>query len=89
MIIKLGTRVKDSITGYEGVAVAITTWLYGCRRITVQGDLDKDGKVPDTVTFDEEQLMTVISKTKINCHKEKEPPAGPREAPQRHINPTR
>jgi len=42
-MIKLGIRVKDSITGYEGVAIARTDWLYGCVRITIQGDLDKDG----------------------------------------------
>lgn len=78
MTIKLGQTIKDSITGYQGVAIGRTKWLYGCVRITIQGDLDKDGKVPDTVCFDEEQLIVVKAKRKVNGHKREVPPAGPR-----------
>jgi len=87
MRIGLGRRVKDSITGYEGVTVARTSWLYGCERITIQGDLDKNGKIPDTVTIDEEQLIVVESKKKPNGHFGTEQPAGSRENPTRHPDP--
>jgi hypothetical protein len=56
MAIKLGTKVKDPITGAEGTAIGKTDWLYGCTRIAVQMPLNKDGKVPDMVWFDEPQL---------------------------------
>lgn len=34
--IKLGDYVRDTITGYEGIAAGITTWLNGCGRIGIQ-----------------------------------------------------
>ena len=57
MKIKLGDKVKDPITGYEGTATGKTTWLYGCARIAVQAPTDKDGKVPSLEWFDELQLV--------------------------------
>lgn len=55
-MIKLGDKVKDPITKFEGVAVARTTYQYGCVRISVQGPMNKDGTVPDWHYFDEPQL---------------------------------
>ena len=55
--VQLGDRVKDSITGFKGIAVAITEWLHACRRITIQPEtVDKESKIPDSHTFDEPQL---------------------------------
>ena len=89
MKIKLGQQVKDSITGYEGTAVGETLWLYGCKRIGIQGNLDKDGKVPDIVWFDADQL-TVIPKAKRKANKKKEKdPAGERSASIRKTDPQR
>jgi hypothetical protein len=31
--VNLGDKVKDRITGLEGIAIGVTTWLYGCRRV--------------------------------------------------------
>lgn len=61
MGIKLGTKVKDPITGFEGTAMARTVYLHGCARVAVQGPLDKDGKVPGWVHFDELQLLSLPS----------------------------
>lgn len=71
MLVVLGDRVKDKVTGLSGIAVARTEWLYGCIRITVQPEkLGKDGNVPETSTFDEPQLEVVksqvVKNTKIN-----------------------
>lgn len=58
--VQLGDRVKDPITGYTGIAVAITTWLNGCIRIGVQPEkLDKQGKIEDALNFDQSQLVMV------------------------------
>ncbi len=56
---KLGTRVRDSITGLEGVAIARTEWLYGCVRIGVQPTELRDGKPAEQVWFDEAQLEPI------------------------------
>lgn len=56
-VVELGDQVKDPVTGFKGTAVAITTWMFGCRRVTVQPKgLDKDGKLFETQSFDEPGL---------------------------------
>ena len=60
-MIKLGQKVRDRVTGLEGIAYARLTFLYGCDRITIQPAVDKDGKVPDAWDCDEPQVDIVDS----------------------------
>ncbi len=53
----LGERYSDPITGFVGIAVAATVYLYGCRRIGLQGPMAADGKIPEWQFFDELQLV--------------------------------
>jgi len=57
--IKLGQKVRDTITSMEGIAVARTVWLNGCVRIAVQSQHLKDGVPVELQTFDEPQLEVV------------------------------
>lgn len=60
MDIRLGYKVRDRITGYEGIAISRHDYVYGCVRFTIQSDrLGSDGKVVDTITVDEPQLEVV------------------------------
>lgn len=59
MLIKLGDRVKDTITGFTGVVICISQWLHGCRRITLQPEQLINGKMIESQTFDEPQLKVV------------------------------
>ena len=78
--IELGDTVKDIITGFEGVVVARTDWLYNCVRFTVQPKEMKDGKPLDSITFDEDQLSVIASKSvKLRAART----GGPRPEPQR------
>ena len=52
-MIQLGDRVKDKVTGFEGIAVARTEWLYGCIRIEVQAKVKTNGEIEDARMFDE------------------------------------
>ncbi len=54
--LKLGDKVRDTVTGLEGTVVVESRFLNGCRRLGVQPELDKDGKMPDQYSFDEQQL---------------------------------
>lgn len=88
--IQLGDEVKDSITSFQGVVVAITTWLNGCRRIIVQPKkLDKaTGKPFENQQFDVEQMVLV------KAAKKPEPTplrkvGGPNPSPLRHQAPSR
>lgn len=58
--IKLGDKVKDTISDFEGIATAEHRYLHGCRRITVSPK-SKNGSVPDDKTFDEPQLELIES----------------------------
>ena len=63
--IELGDIAKDKITGLKGVVVAITEWLYACRRVTIQPqNLGKDGQPLDNYTCDEPQ-MELVKKAKV------------------------
>jgi hypothetical protein len=57
MMIKLGTKVKDSISGFEGIATARIEYLYGCVRVLVEPQgLNQDGKPIEAQYFDEQRL---------------------------------
>ena len=61
--IKLGDKVKDSVTGFKGIAIAITEYLNGCERVTLQPvGVDKDGKTYDCETFDLPQVELMVAK---------------------------
>ena len=62
MRIALGDKVKDTISGFIGVAVSFHDYLNGCRRISIQPPITKDKKLPEAATFDEPQLEIVKPK---------------------------
>lgn len=62
-MIKLGSKVKDSLTSFEGIAVTRTEHLYGCIHIGIQPDrLDKEGKPLETQYFDEQRIELLEEK---------------------------
>lgn len=63
-LFELNSEVKDKVTGYKGVIVARTEWLYGCRRYTVQSQEMKDGKPVDAMGFDEAALEVIVAAKK-------------------------
>lgn len=87
MTIELGSKVRDRVTGFTGIAIGETRWLVGCLRITVQPqELDKDGKQKDAASFDEPQLevLATPAKTKVVVQNEAaRKTGGPRPEPMR------
>ena len=62
--VTLGDTVKDTVSGFEGIAVSRHLYLSGCERITVQPKYNKkDQKLPETETFDILQIQILKSKT--------------------------
>lgn len=57
--IELGSDVRCKITGYTGMVIGRTEWLYGCRRYTVQAKELKDGKPVEPIGGDEDQFEIV------------------------------
>lgn len=52
----MGSTVKDSVTGYTGIAVARSVWMYGCARIGVDSQKLVKGKVAETQWLDEQRV---------------------------------
>lgn len=71
-MIPLGAVAQDTISGFEGVVVCRSEWLYGCVRLTVQPREMHDGKPVDTQTFDEPQLINVTPDAEADAEAEAE-----------------
>lgn len=56
-MIILGSKVKDSITGFEGIAIAKVIYLNGCISYQVKSQKLYSGKTLDAEWFDEQNLM--------------------------------
>lgn len=78
--IKLGDRAKDNISGFTGIVVALTEWLNGCLRITIQPQALHDGKPIPSECFDAEQIEAVSAEPEIAASAT----GGPKPAPSRN-----
>ena len=72
LVVELGDKVCDKVTGFTGIAVAKHEYLQGCVRFSVQPKADMEkGTVPESETFDE-PLLGLIQKAVVSP----EPPDG-------------
>ena len=95
-MIQLGDKVKDTVSGATGIAIARTEWMHGCVRIFVQAQETKDGKPAETFSVDEPQLVVVENAAVPNDPFWREPKAeatrrvaGPRPEVSRAPDPSR
>lgn len=61
---QLGDMMRDTITGFTGVAISKHEYLNGCVRWSLQPKDMKDGKPVESQSFDEEQLELVSTGTR-------------------------
>jgi hypothetical protein len=59
--VKLGDRYRDPLTGFEGVATAVTFYLHACERVSLE--FIKDGEVKYEA-FDAPRLIHVDTDTR-------------------------
>jgi len=83
MKIELGTKVKDIVSGFTGIAISRTVYLNGCIQYQVQSKLDKGGDIKNC-DIDEEQLVKVgvgiVKKKKVTNT------GGPKKLNMRKVN---
>lgn len=58
---KLGHRVKDRVTGAEGVVTTVGFDLFGCVQVIVNRGFDKDGKPYESMWLDIARLEVLSS----------------------------
>lgn len=83
MSIQLGQRVRDTVSGFEGVVVCRAEWLNGCIRFSVQARVDKDGKLPELQWIDEPQCEALEDPPATNPIRQPQRMGGPRNDPAR------
>jgi len=88
-MIKVGSKVKDSITGFTGIVIARTEWLYGCVRLTVEPIELIQGKPVDAHSFDEQRLELLEEKKPEVSKDSRATTGGPHDDPKPLPSPTR
>ena len=58
----LGLRVRERVTGMEGVVTSISFDLYGCIQAILNPGMDKDGKPKDQHYYDVSRLEILDDK---------------------------
>jgi len=59
-MIQLGSKVRDTVSGFTGIASGRSEFMYGCARILIEPDkLDKDGKTMEAGWFDEQRVEVI------------------------------
>ena len=60
--IALGSIVRDTITGFAGVATGRTEWLHGCERYCIEPQELREGKPIEAQWFDVDRLEVLVDK---------------------------
>lgn len=60
-MIELGSKVKDRITGFEGIVTGRCEYISGCNQALVAPPVDKEGKHRDSQWYDEQRLVVDTS----------------------------
>lgn len=80
MKIGLGNKVRDKVTGFEGIATARIEYINKCVQFCVKPKVKEDGKMPDGEYIDVDELEIVDEGIAI----EAKPAGGPqRDCPRR------
>lgn len=61
----LGQKVKDMVTGHEGIVNSVCFDLYGCIQASLDQGFDKEGKRKDAFWFDVCRLKVLDKKPVI------------------------
>lgn len=59
-MVKLGSKVRDTVTGFTGIASARSEYLHGTPRVLIESTgLDRDGNLKRGEWFDEPRVESV------------------------------
>ena len=88
-MIKLGNKVRDTVTGFSGIATGRTSWLYGCERIAIEPQELHDGKPIDQHWFDEQRVEVIQDTPPVISPHSSATTGGPQRDPSPPSGPTR
>ena len=89
-MVKLGSKVKDMLTGFTGTATGRTEWVFGCSRIFIEPNKLKDDGAPiEGQWFDEQRVEVVEEKEPVVSKDSSATTGGPQRDPMRKNIPSR
>jgi len=59
-MIQLGQKVKDRLTGFEGIASGRCEYLTGCAQVLVQPSVDSKGTWVESRWLDDPRLVVIV-----------------------------
>jgi hypothetical protein len=74
-MIKLESKVKDKITGFNGIVTGFVTYLSGCNQALVVPKVGIDGALEEAQWFDEQRLEVDMKFEPISLDNSKTPGA--------------
>ena len=63
-MVELGDKVRDTVTGFTGIAVCKSIYLQGCDRVAVQAPVIKN-ETPQEWVYIDEPILEVLKKQAI------------------------
>jgi hypothetical protein len=88
-MVSLGDKVKDRISGFEGIATCRSEYMFGCVRVGVSPRGTHEGKPVESQWFDEDQLDVIEVSAIQRPASVDERRGGPMSAPPRRADPVR
>jgi hypothetical protein len=86
-VIPLGSKVRDRFTGFTGIAVAYTQWIFGCARYGVEAQQLKDGKPLEIQWFDDQRIEMIPGEAPTAASESQAVSGGPKLDPGYPANP--
>ena len=74
-MVQLGSRVKDTLTGFKGIAIGRCEYLHGCAQILIKPEKLKN-LLPINGQWIDEQRVITINKLKVKVSKENSAKSG-------------
>jgi hypothetical protein len=62
---ELGVKLRDKVSGFEGIAIARVEHLNGCTQYGISGKVGDDGKMPESYYIDHTQLEQIDTGIKV------------------------
>lgn len=69
----LGARARDRVSKAEGIIVVRSQCLNGCNRYLLERQVDKDGKLQDSIGVDEQRVEVVEGEDFVEMGKKDRP----------------
>lgn len=82
-MINLGDKVRDTISGFEGIAIGHSKFLHGCDTIGIKPQGLHDGQPIAAHWFDINQVETIEADAVKPTRQHDPKPGGPRPTPGR------